>query len=212
MKNFKNIILDYGNVLFEIDFNRAQEAFTNLGISDIDSFFSHKGHHSIFNDLEVGKSTPEEFRNEIRATANNFSLSDKEIDDAWNSLLIGIPNDDIHQLLFELKAKYKLFLLSNNNEIHYNWIIDYLKRDFNIENYDNHFDKAYFSHQMKLRKPNLNIFEQLIKEQNINPAETLFIDDSPQHLAGAKQLGFNTLLMNVKPQFLRSFFEENKII
>lgn len=212
MKKIKNLILDYGNVLFEIDFKRAQDAFSALGVRDIEEFFSHKSHHTLFNDFEVGKISPETFRNGIRAAAADKSLSDQQIDDAWNSLLIGIPDESIHSLLLELKAKYRLFLLSNNNEIHYQWILNYLKEKWQLDNYDNHFETAYFSHIMQLRKPNAEIFQKVIEEQNIYPEETLFIDDSPQHLEGAKKLGFNTLLMDVKPQQLRWFLEQNEVI
>ncbi|RZK52475.1 MAG: HAD family phosphatase, partial [Pedobacter sp.] len=102
--------------------------------------------------------------------------------------------------------------LSNNNEIHYKWIINYIKKEFGIENYDSFFEKAYFSQIMKLRKPNVNIFEQVIKENNLNPAETLFIDDSPQHIAGAKQAGLHTLLMDVHPEKLEDFLKQHQII
>lgn len=212
MKKIKNLILDYGNVLFEIDFKRAQDAFSALGVKDIEKFFSHKAHHNLFNDFEEGKISPQAFRDGIREVAANNSLSDQQIDNAWNSLLIGVPNESIHELLLDLKSKYRLFLLSNNNEIHYQWILNYLKEKWQLDNYDNHFETAYFSHIMQLRKPNAEIFQKVIEEQNINAEETLFVDDSPQHLEGAKKLGFNTLLMDVKPEQLRSFLEQNQVI
>ncbi len=212
MKKIKNLILDYGNVLFEIDFNRAQESFTKLGIKDIENFFSHKSHHSLFNDFETGFISPDQFRDGIREISGNNSLTDQEIDYAWNSLLIGIPDYSIHELLLELKTKYRLFLLSNNNEIHYQWIMQYLLEKWNLRNYDDHFEKAYFSQQMLLRKPNREIFERVIHEQGLNPEETLFIDDSPQHIEGAKLVGLNTLLMDVKPVMLRQFLINNHIL
>ncbi|KAF5274326.1 hypothetical protein FQR65_LT17035 [Abscondita terminalis] len=121
----KNIILDYGNVIFMIDFMRAQEAFTALGIKNVDQFFAHKGHAPLFDAFEKGEITAEAFRQGIRDTADVPHLSDEQIDAAWNALLIGVPQGN-HELLLELKGKYRLFLLSNNNEIHYQWIMDYL--------------------------------------------------------------------------------------
>ncbi|UKT65902.1 HAD family hydrolase [Pedobacter mucosus] len=211
MKNIKNIIFDYGNVIFEIDFTITQAAFKNLGINNIESFFSHKSHHQIFNDFETAAISPENFREEIRKAANNNALTDQEIDSTWNSLLIGTIQAN-HDILLKVKEKYRTFLLSNNNEIHYEWIINYLKTTFAINNYDDYFEKAYFSQHMKLRKPNINIFEQVLKENNLDPAETLFIDDSPQHIEGAKKVGLNTLLMTVKPSELAVFLKENEII
>jgi putative hydrolase of the HAD superfamily len=211
MQHIKNIIFDYGNVIFEIDFKITQNAFAQLGITDIENFFAHKGHNHLFDDFETGAISPEEFRAGIRKAANKPELTDEEIDKAWNSLLIGTMQEN-HDLLLKVKDKYRTFLLSNNNEIHYNWIIDYLKTTFKINNYDNYFEKAYFSQHMKLRKPNTNIFEQVLKDNHLDPAETLFIDDSPQHIEGAKKVGLNTLLMTEKPAQLEHFLKSNGII
>ncbi|WP_199141083.1 HAD family hydrolase [Pedobacter sp. ASV12] len=211
MENIKNIIFDYGNVIFEINFKRTQNALLQLGIHNTEQFFAHQSHNSLFDDFEVAGISPDQFRDGIRVAAGNPHLSDVQIDEAWNSLLIGVSEDN-HQVLLDVKEKYRTFLLSNNNEIHYNWIINYLRKEFDIENYDNHFEKAYFSQHMKLRKPNVNIFEQVIRENNLNPSETLFIDDSPQHIEGAKKAGLNTLLMDVHPEKLRTFLQQHGIL
>lgn len=205
------MIFDYGNVIFEINFQIAQQALANLGIPNIESFFAHKGHASLFNDFETGAISPTAFRAGIRQAAANENLSDEEIDGAWNSLLIGVSANN-HEVLLEVKKRYRTFLLSNNNEIHYNWIINYLKSDFQLHNYDQHFEKAYFSQQVRLRKPNKEIFEWVLTENKLNPEETLFIDDSPQHIEGAKEAGIQTLLMNVHPAQLEDFLKTNGIL
>lgn len=211
MEKIKNIIFDYGNVIFEIDFKRAQNALFQLGISNIENFFSHKNHNKLFDDFETGNIDTATFRNGIRQAANHFNLQDQQIDDAWNSLLIGVSGNN-HQVLLDVKTKYHSFLLSNNNEIHYNWIINYLKREFDNANFDHFFEKAYFSQMMGLRKPNVDIFNQVITENNLNPKETLFIDDSPQHIEGAKKAGLNTLLMDVHPKNLHDFLKKHLIL
>lgn len=211
MEKIKNIIFDYGNVIFEINFKRTQAALLQLGITDAEHFFAHKNHNPLFDDFEVGGITPAEFRAGIRAAAHDSTLTDEQIDAAWNSLLIGVSAQN-HDVLLAVKEKYRTFLLSNNNEIHYDWIINYLQKEFGIANYDQHFEKAYFSQQMHLRKPNTNIFEQVIKENNLNPTETLFIDDSPQHIAGAKKAGLHTLLMDVHPEKLAEFLKQHEIL
>jgi len=211
MQNIKNIIFDYGNVIFEIDFKIAQASFQKLGITNIEDFFAHKGHSKLFDDFETGAISPSAFRAGIRAAANQPNLSDKQIDDAWNSLLIGTIQQN-HDLLLKVKEKYRTFLLSNNNEIHYDWIINYLKTTFEINNYDDYFERAYFSQHMKLRKPNTNIFEQVLQDNHLDPAETLFIDDSPQHIEGAKKVGLQTLLMTEKPDQLASFLKNKGIL
>ncbi|WP_432712843.1 HAD family hydrolase [Pedobacter sp.] len=211
MQNIKNIIFDYGNVIFEIDFLKAQQAFQKLGITNVDEFFAHKGHHSLFNDFETATISPAQFRAGIREAAKNEALSDEEIDAAWNSLLIGVPAN-VHNLLLKVKDKYRTFLLSNSNEIHYIYIMDYLKKEYQMESIDHLFEKAYFSQHMFLRKPHIEIFEQVLKENNLNAKETLFIDDSPQHLEGAKLAGLNTLLMDKNPKDLEGFLQQHHII
>jgi len=210
MEKIKNIIFDYGNVIFEIDFRIAQKALAQLGIPDIEEFFGHKGHHKLFDELESGAITKEEFRTGIREAAKNQSLKDEDIDAAWNSLLIGVPKN-VHDVLLKVKKNYRTFLLSNTNQIHYDYIMDYLKKEYDVESNDHLFEKAYYSQLMFLRKPNVEIFEQVIKENNLNPAETLFIDDSPQHLVGAQKAGLHTLLMTENPKNLESFLKSNGI-
>ena len=211
MKNLKNIIFDYGNVIFEINFKRTQNALLQLGITNIEAFFAHKNHNQLFDNFETNSITSSQFRTGIRKAANNNDLTDQQIDDAWNSLLIGVSANN-HDVLLEMKAKYRTFLLSNNNEIHYDWIIKHINNNYNINNYDNYFEKAYFSHLMELRKPNVDIFEQVIKENDLNPSETLFIDDSPQHIEGAKKAGLNTLLMDMHPEKLSAFLKLHRLI
>ena len=211
MQKIKNIIFDYGNVIFEIDFRIAQNAFAQLGIPDIETFFGHKGHDNLFSELETGAITAAQFRDGIRNAAQNPTLTDEEIDAAWNSLLIGVP-ENVHDILLKVKDKYRTFLLSNTNEIHYNYILKYLKKEFEVENNDHLFEKAYYSQLMKLRKPHVEIFEQVLKENSLIAEETLFIDDSPQHLVGAKQAGMHTLLMTENPKYLDKFLEKNGIL
>jgi FMN phosphatase YigB (HAD superfamily) len=211
MQNIKNIIFDYGNVIFEINFKKAQDALFQLGITDIEAFFSHKKHNTLFDDFETAAISEEQFRQGIRDAAGNPDLSDEQIDAAWNSLLIGVPANN-HDTLLKVKAKYRSFLLSNNNVIHCKYIVNYLAREFGLADNSSLFEKTYYSQDMLLRKPHVQIFQKVIEENNLIPEETLFIDDSPQHLVGAKQAGFQTLLMDVHPRELGSFLERNKIL
>jgi FMN phosphatase YigB (HAD superfamily) len=211
MEKIKNIIFDYGNVIFAIDFRIAQKTLTQIGIPNIENFFGHKGHNSLFDELETGSITPAQFREGIRLEAQNPALADAEIDAAWNSLLIGIVPETL-VALEETKKHYRTFLLSNTNQIHFDYFTDYLKKEFQVEGNDHLFEKTYYSHEMLLRKPNVEIFEQVIRENNLNPAETLFIDDSPQHLVGAKAAGLQTLLMTEHPKDLGAFLKKNGIL
>ncbi|SJN52582.1 Haloacid dehalogenase-like hydrolase [Sphingobacterium faecium PCAi_F2.5] len=202
MKKIKNIILDYGDVIFMIDFLKMEAAFSELGIKNVRDYYGHRSQTKLFDEFEQGKISSQDFREGIRTISGIFSLTDHQIDSAWNAMLLGVP-DGNHDLLLALKNKYRLFLLSNNNEIHYNWIMNHLKSKFGLENNTKFFEKDYYSHLMGMRKPNADIFEYVLSKHELNPDETVFIDDSPQHLKTAQGLGIQTYLLT-KPDTLQA--------
>jgi FMN phosphatase YigB (HAD superfamily) len=210
MNTVKNIIFDYGNVIFNIDFKKVANAWAKLGITNANEFYGHRQQDPVFNAIERGEITPAEFRDRIREISHKPELTDQQIDDAWNAIFIGIPKGN-HEVLLEVKKKYRTFLLSNINAIHYDYVHDYLKREYGMDNNDNLFEKAYYSHLMGKRKPEPEIFEQILQENNLNPAETLFIDDSPQHLEVAQRLGIQTYLMTA-PDNLQQYFKTNGLL
>jgi FMN phosphatase YigB (HAD superfamily) len=210
MNTIKNIIFDYGNVIFNIDFNKVAEAWKKLGITNAHEFYGHRQQDPVFNALERGEISPADFRARIREVAHKPELTDEQITDAWNAIFVGIPAGN-HELLLKLKNKYRTFLLSNINAIHYDYVHDYLKKEFGMDNNDGLFEKAYYSHLMGKRKPDAEIFEQVLHDNNLNPAETLFIDDSPQHLETAKKLGLQTYLMTA-PDTIQQYFKTNGLL
>ncbi|WP_207422926.1 HAD family hydrolase [Desertivirga brevis] len=207
MQNIRNIIFDYGNVIFDIDFERTQHSFTEIGIRNVELFFAHTGHDPIFNEFEKGNISSAEFRDGIRRITGKPDLTDLQIDSAWNSLLIGIPPVN-HEILLKAKEKYRTFLLSNINEIHLDYINKYLKMEYNVDSNDLFFEKVYYSHLIRLRKPDREIFEFVSLDSNLIPEETLYIDDSPQHLKTAKEMGFNTYLMTKNDSLEKYMYRE----
>jgi len=210
MQGIKNIIFDYGNVIFNIDFEKTQHSFTELGIKNVERFFAHSGHDPIFNEFEMGNISSAEFRDGIRRITERPDLSDEQIDHAWNTLLIGVPPIN-HEILLKAKKKYRTFLLSNINEIHLDYILKYLKTEYNINSNDVFFEKVYYSHLVRLRKPNRDIFEFVCKDSKLIPEETLYIDDSPQHLQTGGEIGFKTYLMT-KDDTLEKFMYREGLI
>jgi putative hydrolase of the HAD superfamily len=190
----KNIIFDYGAVIFDIDHQLTIQAFKDIGLQAENDFFGHLAQNPIFDLFEKGKMSAVEFRNSIRKLIP-APLTDQTIDEAWNKMLLGIPSGNLETLLLA-KNNYRTFLLSNNNAIHYDWILKYLLAEFQLVNgMADYFEKDYYSHLMGMRKPNADIFEFVLQAHGLNESETLFIDDSPQHIATAKQLGLHTHLM-----------------
>ena len=79
MEKIKNIIFDYGNVIFEINFKRTQDALLQLGISNPTEFYGHRNQNPIFDNFEMASVSADEFRAEIRKAANNLALTDEQI-------------------------------------------------------------------------------------------------------------------------------------
>jgi len=193
MQKVKNVILDYGNVIFMIDFPKVRQAFMDLGIKNVDEFFGHHGQDSLFDAFDKGEISVPEFRDGVRKKADRYDLSDEQIDTAWNSLLIGVPEGK-HEILENLRDNYRTFLCSNNNELHYAYCMNHIQEKYGVPTNDVFFERTYYSHLEGLRKPDAAIFERVLEQNNLIPEESLFIDDSPQHLEGAKKLGIQTVL------------------
>ncbi len=189
----KNIIFDLGGVLLNIDFQKTMDAFKKLGADNINEIFSGYSQYYFFDAFEKGLISPKEFRNEIRKFLKQNS-TDEMIDEAWNAMLLDFPTERINFLL-SCKNKYRTFLLSNTNAMHFPVYNKQLKEKFHINDLSDLFEKAYYSYRLGLRKPEKEIFEIVLKENNLNPEETLFIDDSPINIATADKLGIKTILL-----------------
>lgn len=194
MQEIKNIIFDLGGVIINLSYELTREAFISLGVKDFDAIYSKAQQSGFFNEFDKGVLSAEEFRNEIRKHINR-TVSDREIDAAWNAMLLDIPAEKL-LLLLTLKKNYRTFLLSNTNEIHVRSFSAYLEREHHARDFTPYFEKWYMSCNMRMRKPDAEIFEFVLRENNLKAEETLFIDDSVQHIRGAEKLGLRTILMD----------------
>lgn len=206
MNNIKNIIFDFGGVILNIDFSKTIDAFINLGIDRFSESFSGFAQSQVFNDLETGKSSPEAFYEGLRKELG-VTLTNQQIADAWNALLLDLPPHRI-DILKSLKGNYRLFLLSNTNQIHFESYNNRFVKDYG-HNFADLFEHAYWSFNVKQRKPDAAIFEHVLTNSQLVASETLFIDDSFQHIEGARKLGIKTLhLQGIE---LRDLFENGKL-
>ncbi len=192
-KNIKNIIFDLGNVLLDIDIPATERALGNLFGENYQKAFERCHSNNIFNLYETGKIGEKTFFQQIRIAAEK-NVTDAQIRDAWNAMLLTV-NPQRFEMLNRLKEKYNLYLLSNTNTTHIRWFRALLKEKYNIADFDTRFFvKPYYSHKIRLRKPNVEIYDYVIKDAKINPAETLFIDDNADNIAAAKGAGWQTIL------------------
>ena len=188
MKNIDNIIFDLGNVILNIDYQNTIDAFEKIGVPNASSFYSKSSQLNIFNQLETGHISNQNFVLEIQKIAPKATAA--QIINAWNAILQDLPNERL-EILKNIKDRFSIFLLSNTNSIHVEKIIDKLGEK-KYEEFYNLFKKVYYSYQVNLRKPNSDIFKLVIKENCLSIKNTLFIDDSIQHIESAKKIGLQT--------------------
>lgn len=187
---YKNIIFDLGGVILELDIPATITEFSKLVGKDVEALFSQRKQSEVFDLFEMGKIDAPTFRDGVRKLFN-INSSDQEVDNAWNAMLISFPKERI-TFLQEAAKNHKIFLLSNTNETHKRVFEEILKRDTGLDKIDGLFEHAYYSHEMGDRKPNPSIFETVLNNHGLKAEETLFIDDSIQHIEGAKSIGLNT--------------------
>lgn len=192
----KNIIFDLGGVLLDIDYSLTIEAFKSLGIEDFEQLYSQANQTSLFDDFETGKISPSEFCEGIIALSR-LDLSEKEIEDAWNAMLLSMPNERV-KFLNEIGKNYRTFLLSNTNEIHIDAFLKIIKNENGLSGLDQLFEQVYYSSTLGMRKPHPETFSNVCELNNLIPEETLFIDDSIQHVEGAQIAGLRAIHLDVK--------------
>ena len=187
----KNIIFDFGGVIYDIDHNLNKIAFEKLGVKDFDLLYSHHIQDHLFEDFETGNLSEAEFRRGFRKYLPK-SISDQELDHAWCSLLKGVQREKI-DLLQQLRENYQLYLLSNTTIIHYRHFIKELNL---ITDFRDLFHGIYFSHEMGMRKPNRRFYLKVLEDHRLMAQECLFIDDLEANILAAKELGFHTYYLH----------------
>ncbi len=198
----KTIIFDFGNVFINLDIEAAHKnALKTLNVESLSKEI--QGFNSFY---EQGLISTTEF---ITFYSENFpKLSEAELVKTWNYMLKDFPEYRL-DFLKKLKAtaKYKLILLSNTNDLH----INHIKENVPFyETFKNCFDAFYLSHEINLVKPNSNIFEFVLNENNIIAEECIFIDDNTENIKTAKQLKLNTWHINPEHEDVINLFEIKK--
>lgn len=186
MENVDNLIFDLGGVILTLNMPETEKRLTELGIVDYNKLFRSGNVSSFFEDYEVGRINNEDFLQCLRSLTN-AAITDDQLVDAWNAMLGFFPAERV-QLLHSLKKKYRLFLFSNTNALHVSKFREKYREAFN-ETFDDLFEKAYYSNELGLRKPNVASFQYIIDEQKLDASRTAFIDDSLPNVEAAKTAG-----------------------
>ena len=187
-QDITTLIFDLGGVIVDLDWNQCIRNFEKIGINDMEKLVSTTLQKGFVLDYEMGLTSDDQFRTEIRKYAVS-EVTDDQIDYAWTSLLVGIPAEKL-DLLMELRKKYKVLMLSNTNNLSFR----FSEKMFEVNGYriTDFFDKCYLSYEMKLAKPTPEIFAALLEDAGLKAEECLFLDDGIHNINTASELGFQT--------------------
>lgn len=186
----KNIILDFGDIFIDLDKLATPRAMEKFGYKSLTPDLD-----TLFKEYEKGLTSSQKFLEEV----SNFfpNATEKDLIAAWNAILLDFPDRRLE--FVEKLAKenqYRLFLLSNTNDIH----IEFVKQQMGMEKFNrfkNAFEVFYLSYEMKMRKPDAEIFEFVLTENKLNASETIFVDDTKENTDSASSLGIKTWNLQV---------------
>lgn len=184
----KNIILDFGGVLLALDYLKTQQAFVDFGCKNFEQIYSQAQQTDLFNQFDKGEVTETIFFEELKNLSGLKTISIDDIKKAWDAMLIDLPEEN-YVLLKELKTKYRVFLLSNTNETHITAFEKLILQTCPLNEFESLFEKIYYSCRIHLRKPDVECFVYVLNDSHLKAEETVFIDDSIQHVEGAEKAG-----------------------
>ncbi len=201
--SFKNIIFDLGGVIINLDEKNTMDAFARLNAQDQSDIKKSILEFDAFKRFEKGQISADEFREEVRVTFR-LNATDQQMDDALNAMLLDIPGERL-SLLDKLRPSYRLFLLSNTNSIHMKRFNEILQGVSGKQSIDEYFERAYYSHLVHMRKPDHEIFQLILDQNELIAGDTLFLDDNRSNLNGAKSLGIGTFHVESPAQLFDLF-------
>ena len=172
MQPVKNIVFDFGNVLFDLDLPAIERNLKTYYGENFELAKEKLLRSKVFELYETGGLNTEEFVDTLRF-AGERPLEKEQVISAWNSIFLEMPRARFDMLL-RLRQDYKVFLLSNINDLHATWIDAYMVREHGIEDFQaRYFDGVYYSHLIRLRKPDREIYEYVLADAELVPGETV---------------------------------------
>ncbi len=187
MQQIQNIIFDLGGVLLNLDMQKTETAFTEMGVKKFKDLFALGHAASFFKEYEVGSINDDEFITALQNLAG-IQAERSTVIAGWNAMLRDFPTERI-ELLVRLKKNYRIFLFSNTNAIHLTAFQKTYSDTFGGNLLDTLFEKTWYSHDIKRRKPDVKAFEYVLQDAQLVPHETLFIDDALVNVEGARAAG-----------------------
>jgi putative hydrolase of the HAD superfamily len=199
---FKAILFDLGGVLIDIDYQATERAFIQLGVEDFAKQYTQFAQADLFDLFETGQISPQHFINKLLPITRP-GTTPNQVYAAWNAMLGPFPADKI-DFLAELTTQTPLYMLSNTNAIHWGVVLDRWKQA-SPQPLSSFFKRIFLSHEIEQRKPHPETFHWVLEQMQMDAADVLFIDDSPQHVEGASKAGLTAIHYDPKIS-LSSYF------
>ena len=192
-----SLLFDLGNVIFTLDLPLVTQNITSL----LKPNTPKEAVFAVIKKFETGLISTSLFINGILRLCPH-TVQARDVISAWNSMLVGMPYERIERLR-QLKKAYNVILLSNNNELHYEYLENYLTEKYQVIDFDQScFHHTFYSHLIKMRKPDHDTFRFVVDSTGIQPQRTMFIDDMPENVLSAKYFGFQTILFDPQSDFM----------
>ena len=191
-QTIKNIIFDFGGILLDLDYSLSFDRLKKLLNIEGDI---PENVQLILDEYEMGYFSEGSFLHRLQRLTDDI-ITERALVDAWNAMLLNVQ---LYKLDFvkDLRSQYKLYLLSNTNHTHLTYVRQKMLPAIDVDPAQferDHFIKAYYSHEIKYRKPNHDIYEYVLADSHLEPSETLFIDDNPDNVRGAKEVGLHAVV------------------
>lgn len=187
----RNIIFDLGEVIIPLSFERMVNKFAALGLPHFDEFYRQRK-SDLFDPFELGELSSAQFRLALRSYfhVSERKVSDQQLDEAWNAWLGEIPEERLSCIRsLKKQGQYRMFLFSNTNPIHLHEI--YRRHGKNV--FNGCFEEEFYSFQFRQKKPQPLAFVSIQKKRGLRAEETIHVDDSLEHLVGARAAGMQVL-------------------
>jgi len=203
-QKFKNILFDLGGVILDINVQATLKGFYDLGFPAELMQFPHSMTTDLFFKYETGKLDTDQFRNAIRESAG-VEMSDEAFDEAWNAMLVRIPEERT-VLLKRLSEKYPLYMLSNTSSLHVKVFEQMYLETAGVSMHEV-FKKIYYSHEIGCHKPDHEAWEYVIRDAGIKAEETLFLDDNIHNIKASQELGFQAIHIHERTNLMNLGFD-----
>ncbi|MBI1192167.1 MAG: HAD-IA family hydrolase [Bacteroidetes bacterium] len=192
----KAIVFDLGGVILPLNRPRAEAAFRSLNVpgsaltEPFDQAYAALVADGFFDQFEKGLLSVQEF---LAALARLAGSDETVIAKVWQGILEPIPPENL-RVLAKLAQKYPLYLLSNTNALHMDWIFNHVDHAHGLPRFGALFQRLFLSYELHMRKPEPIIYQTVAEQIGLKPAELMFVDDHPENVQAGRQAGWGALL------------------